>query len=300
MTLAEGLDGETIRRYYSLTKPGVLYGNVITGVAGFLLAAGHFKHFDSWLFVAAMVGMTLVIASACVLNNYLDRDIDSIMERTRKRAVASGAIRGRNAVIFSVIMGFLGVAVLALWVNALVVFIGVVGFIDYVLLYGVLAKRLSIHGTLVGSVSGAMPVLAGYCAVSGRLDVAAVLVFLALFFWQLPEFYSISIYRRREYSAAGVPVMSVVKGIRSTIIQIYVYTVLFVICSLLLTPFGYTGVIYLIIMAALGAWWLRLAHQGLRTANARASSTWARRMFHASLIILLAYSGMLALGPLLP
>jgi protoheme IX farnesyltransferase len=300
VTLAGGLDGATIRRYYSLTKPGVLYGTVITGAAGFLLASGHFKRFDGWLFLAAMAGMTLVIASACVLNNYLDRDIDSIMERTRKRAVASGAVEGRRAVVFSAVLGLLGVAVLALWVNALVVLIGVVGFIDYVLLYGVLAKRLSVHGTLVGSISGAMPVLAGYCAVSGHLDAAAVLIFLALFFWQMPEFYSISIYRRREYAAAGVPVMSVIKGIRSTIVQIYVYTVLFVICTLLLTPLGYTGVVYLAVMAALGAWWLRLAHQGWRTGNARAASAWARRMFRASLIILLAYSGMLALGPLLP
>ncbi|HVV67200.1 MAG TPA: heme o synthase [Candidatus Saccharimonadales bacterium] len=287
----------TFRQYYSLTKPGVLYGNVITGAAGFLFASGYFKHFELTLFIAVLVGMTLVIASACALNNYLDKDIDSIMQRTKKRAVASGAIRGRNAVLFAVVLGVSGIVVLAAWVNLLVVVIGLFGFVDYVLLYGVLAKRLSIHGTLVGSISGAMPILAGYCAVSNRIDAGAILVFLALFFWQMPEFYSISIYRRAEYKAAGVPVMSVVKGVRSTTIQIFAYTIAFVAMTLLLTVFGYAGWVYFAVMALLGIFWIRLGAQGLVTKH---SSAWARRMFHFSLIILLAFSAMLAIGPLVP
>ena len=291
------LKRSTAKKYYSLTKPGVLYGNVITGVAGFLLAAGHFKRFDLGLFVAAIGGMTLVIASACVLNNYLDRDIDRIMERTKSRAVASGAIGGRGAVLFSMVLGVLGVAVLALFVNWLVVAIGVIGFVDYVWLYGALAKRRSPHGTLVGSVSGAMPILAGYVAVADRLDIAALLIFLALSFWQLPEFYSISIYRRKEYKAAGVPVISVVNGVDNTVKQIFVYTLLFATASLLLTPSDYTGLVYFVIMALFDAYWLRLAAQGLTTSNKEA---WARRMFHASLIVLIVFSVMLAVGPLLP
>ncbi|HVX47780.1 MAG TPA: UbiA family prenyltransferase, partial [Candidatus Saccharimonadales bacterium] len=147
------------------------------------------------------------------------------------------------------------------------------------------------------SVSGALPVLAGYCAVSGRLDAGAALVFLALFFWQMPEFYSISIYRRKEYKAAGVPVISVVKGVRTTTVQIAVYTAAFTVATLLLTVFGYTGWVYLVVMGLFNAYWLRLAWQGLSAKN---SDAWARRMFHFSLIILLVYSAMLALGPLLP
>jgi protoheme IX farnesyltransferase len=286
-----------IKQYYSLVKPGVLYGNVITGAAGFLLAAGHFKRFDAGLFVATILGMTLVIASACALNNYFDRDIDAVMERTKKRAVASGALQGRNAVLFSVVLGALGIAVLAAWVNWLVVAIGVAGFVDYVWLYAMFTKRRSVHGTLVGSISGAMPILAGYCAVSGRLDAGATLLFLALFFWQMPEFYSISIYRRAEYKAAGVPVMSVVKGVRSTTVQIVIYTAAFVVATLLLPAFGYVGWVYLVIMAGLNAYWLRLGIRGLAAKNREA---WARRMFHFSLVILLAYSALLAVGPLLP
>lgn len=302
MNQAIGIQGRVAflvaaRKYYSLTKPGVLYGNVITGVAGFLLAAGHFKNFNFGLFLAAIFGMTLIIASACVLNNVLDQDIDRLMERTKTRAVASGEVAGPPATIFSGVLGTAGAVILAIFVNWLVVGIGIFGFVVYVWLYGAFSKRRSVHGTAVGSVSGAMPVLAGYCAVSGRIDAAAILVFLALFFWQFPEFYSIAIYRKKEYAAARVPVMSVVKGVKSTKRQIFIYTVLFVAASLLLTPFGYTGWIYFIIMALFGLYWIRLGAQGLK---AKDSEAWAREMFHFSLTTLLVYSVALAVGALLP
>lgn len=285
------------KTYYSLTKPGVLYGNVITGVAGFLLGAGVFQTFDIWLFLATIGGMTLVIASACALNNVFDRDIDVIMERTRTRAVAHGDIPVRDATLFAIVLGALGMGLLVLWTNWYVVGTGVFGYVVYVWLYGTLSKRTSIHGTLVGSISGAMPILAGYLAVSNGFDAAAVLVFLALFFWQFPEFYSIAIYRRKEYAAAGIPLMSVVKGVRSTAVQIVAYTVLYVAATLLLTLLGYTGWIYFVAMLVLGLYWIRLAVEGLYASDIDA---WARRNFHFSLVALLALSVALAIGALLP
>ena len=284
-----------IKTYYSLTKPGVLYGNALTAAAGFLLASK--GQVDLWLFVALCIGSTLIIASACVLNNYLDQDIDSKMARTKKRALVQGEIKGQNAVIFSIILGIVGVAILLAWTNLLVVFIGIGGFIVYVVLYGMLSKRLSIHGTLVGSVSGAAPILAGYCAVTGSVDLGAILVFSILFLWQMPEFYSIAVYRQKEYAAAGVPVMSVVKGIKSTKIQIFIYTVLFVVSTLLLSVFRYTGVVYLVIMAVLGVYWILLGAKGLR---ARDSDAWARKMFKFSLIILLVFCGLISVDAWLP
>lgn len=294
------MDKTTIKRFYSLTKPGVLYGNVITGVAGFLLAAGYFRTFSFGLFVATIVGMTLIIAAACVLNNVLDQDIDRLMERTKGRAVASGAVSGPAATVFSAVLGILGLLILIWWVNWWVVAIGVIGFVVYVWLYGALSKRRSVHGTLVGSISGALPILAGYVAVAGRIDVAAALLFLMLFFWQFPEFYSIAIYRRKEYKAAGVPVMPVVRGVAHTKRQILVYTALFVISTLLLSVLGYTGWLYFAVMAALGLYWLKLAMDGQNMKVGKASDAWARRMFHFSLITLLALSFMLAIGALLP
>lgn len=285
----------TFKDYYSLTKPGVLYGNALTAAAGFLLAAR--GHIDGLLFLALVVGSTLVIASACVLNNFLDQDIDSKMARTKKRVIVSGKVKGRDAVILSVALGVLGLLILALFTNWLVVLIGIIGFVDYVVLYGMLSKRLSIHGTLVGSISGAVPILAGYVAVSGAIDAGAIIVFAAMFLWQMPEFYSIAIYRMKEYKAAGVPVMSVVKGKEHTRLQIFFYTVAFVVSTLLLTPYGYTGYSYLVVMGLLGAYWLYLAIIGFK---AKDIDAWARRMFRFSLIILLAFCAVISVGWLLP
>lgn len=284
----------TLRAYYELVKPGVLYGNVLTVVAGFLLAA---EHYDIVLFLAVTVGMTLVIASACALNNYLDKDIDSKMTRTKKRPSVTGAISGKNMVLYAATLGVLGLLVLIIWTNIWVVISAIVGFVVYVLFYGALSKRMSVHGTLVGSISGAVPILAGYLAASGEPDIGAGLVFLILFLWQMPEFYSIAVYRREEYKQAGVPVISVVRGITQTKWQILFYTVSFVVSTLLLGLFGYAGVAYMVAMALLGIYWIMLGVKGIR---AKDSSAWARKMFRFSLIILLAFCLLISVDAFLP
>lgn len=286
---------KTVRAYYSLMKPGVLYGNVITAAAGFFLASK--GTVDVPLFIAMIIGTTLVIGSACAINNYLDQDIDKLMSRTKKRALITGEVSPRGALIFGILIGLLGILVLALFTNWLVVVIGIIGFIDYVWLYGALTKRRSIHGTLVGSVSGAIPILAGYVAVSNQIDIGAVLVFAVLFFWQMPEFYSIAIYRRKEYKAAGVPVISVVKGVEHTKQMIFVYTALFVMSTILLTTANVTGITYFVTMAVLGMYWLWMAVKGLKAED---SDAWARRMFHFSLIILLVFCFMISVDSFLP
>lgn len=286
---------ESIKRYYSLTKPGVLYGNALTVAAGYFLATQ--GTIDISLFLAVFIGSSLIIASACVLNNYLDQDIDAIMERTKKRALVSGEIKGYRAVIFSIALGAVGVAILALYTNLLVVILGLIGFVTYVVFYGMLSKRLSIHGTLVGSISGAIPILAGYCAVTGSIDIGAMLVFIILFAWQFPEFYSIAIYRSKEYKAAGIPVLPVVKGLMRTKIEILIYTIVFVIASLLLTVFDYTGYIYFVVMAGLGLYWIWLAIKGF---SVKDSDRWARQMFGFSMITILGLCVMLSVGPVLP
>ncbi|MEP6710521.1 MAG: heme o synthase [Candidatus Saccharibacteria bacterium] len=286
-----------IKTYYSLTKPGVLYGNALTAAAGFLLASR--GHVDGWLFLALIIGTTLIIASACVLNNYLDQDIDKKMARTKTRALVQGELPGKNAVIFSIILVIVGFLILSFFTNPLVVLIGAIGFIDYVVFYGMLSKRLSIHGTLVGSISGAAPILAGYCAVTGSLDLGAIIVFAILFLWQMPEFYSISVYRRKEYKAAGIPVMSVIKGVKNTKIQIVIYTLAFVTASLLLSVFGFASLTYRFIMAIAGVYWIWIAAHGLKLGD-NDSDAWARKMFRFSLIILLLFCGLISVDAWLP
>lgn len=291
------ISSHKLEAYISLTKPRVMLANALTSAAGYLLASGDIKHFYAWRFIALVTGSSLIIAAACALNNYLDRDIDSRMERTKNRVTVTGEVGKWGAVIFSTVTVLAGTVILSLWTNWLVVAVGLIGFVDYVWLYGALSKRKSVHGTLVGCISGAIPVLAGYLAVTNKFDVGAGLVFISLFFWQLPEFYSIAIYRRKEYAAAGVPVISVVRGLKNTKDQIFIYTLLFVVSSLLLTAFGYTGWIYLIVMGGLGGWWLR---QGWRGRQPASGDRWARQMFHFSMIIILAYCLMLSIGALLP
>lgn len=283
------------KTYLSLTKPGVLFGNALTAAAGFLLAA---HGVINWLlFLSLVAGSTLIIASACVLNNYFDRDIDSIMTRTKKRAIAAGLLPGRNAVMFGLLLGVLGFLILILHTNTLVVILGLIGFVDYVVFYGMLGKRKSMHGTLVGSISGAIPVLAGYSAVTGVIDAGGIIVFLILFFWQMPEFYSIAIYRRDEYKAAGIPVISVITSIEHTKKQILFYTILFVFSTLLLYFYSSVGILYLAVMSILGMMWLWIGFQGFRAPD---TNNWARRMFRFSLIILLVFCLMISLTGILP
>ena len=174
-----------IARYVSLTKPRVLGGNVLTTVAGFALAsAGRYRILE---LIFVTVGTTLLIASACVVNNILDRDIDKSMARTRRRATVTGTVSVRSSAMFAVALGVAGLITLVRGTGLLVAAVGASGFVVYVVLYGMWSKRTSRHGTLVGSVSGAIPVLAGYVAVTGRIDGAAVTASFMMFFWQEPD-----------------------------------------------------------------------------------------------------------------
>jgi protoheme IX farnesyltransferase len=176
------------------------------------------------------------------------------------------------------------------------VLIGLIGIIDYVILYAYF-KRTSVHGTLVGTISGATPPVAGYCAVSGRFDLGALLLFLVLVFWQMAHFYAIAMFRAKDYKAAGIPVLPVVKGMRATKIQIVAYIVAFILATLLLPVYGFTGYIYSVVVVSIGLLWLRVAIIGF---NAKDDIVWARKVFKYSLIALLVFSIMVSLANILP
>ncbi len=271
---------QTIRTYYSLTKPGIVYGNLFAAAAGFFVASK--GHPNLWLLLATLLGTALIIGSACVVNNYTDRKIDQKMSRTKNRALAKGTISAKTAIIYALILGLLGFYILAFYVNLLTVFIGIIGFLDYVVFYA-LSKRASPEGTLIGSISGATPPIAGYCAVTNQFDTGALLLFLILLIWQMPHFYAIALYRSQDYAAAAIPVLPLKKGIQNTKIQMLLYILAFGIVSSLLSLFGFTGKIYFIVSLILSLIWLVLAAQGFRTQN---DTQWARRMFTFSLIIL--------------
>ncbi len=283
-----------VKTYYALAKPGIVYGNLLAAAAGFLLASK--GQVDFWLLLAALAGIAFVIGSACVFNNYIDRDIDRHMARTKKRALVTGEISARGALVYATILGVAGVAILARFTNALTVWAGLLGVFFYVVLYGV-AKRRSVYGTHVGSVAGAIPLVAGYTAVTNRLDGGAVLLFLVLALWQMPHFFAIALYRQKEYASAKLPVWPVQKGAVSTQLQILIYVMLFTFAASLLTVFGYTGYTYLAVMVLVGLYWLRLGLRGLRTKD---HVQWGRTMFFFSLKVLLVFCGMISIDFLLP
>ncbi len=270
----------SLKTYYRLTKPGIIYGNLLAASAGFFVAAG--RHIDLLLLIETLAGIGLVIASACVINNYIDRDIDKAMARTKGRALVTGDIPARNALIYAVLLGLLGFIILAVHTNWLTVAIGLVGFVDYVALYGY-AKRHSWHGTLVGTLAGSAPLVAGYTAVTDRLDGGALILFLIMTFWQMPHFYAIALRRLDDYKSAHIPVLPAVKGARAAKLQIICYVAAFLVAIVALFAYGYTGYMYLVIMGLYGLGWLALGFEGLRIAD---DKKWATKMFLYSLAML--------------
>lgn len=284
--------------YYKLTKPGIIYGNTIMTVAGFLLAASIARQFDALLFLATILGTALVIASACVFNNFLDRSIDKKMARTQKRPLITGEINGRSALWYAAVLGVIGFTCLGLFTPGITVLLGIIAIITYVVMYG-LAKRKSVWGTLVGSIPGALPPVAGYTAVTGALDTGAVLIFLIMVTWQMAHFYAIAIYRKNEYAAAAIPVWPIKRGLRSTKVHIVGFIAAFIIVCLLLSGYGYTGYVFATTVGMTGLWWLHKGIKGFRVPD-DASVKWARSIFGSSLRTLLILSLMMSVGALLP
>ncbi len=281
-----------IRAYYRLTKPGIIYGNLYTAVAGYLFGS---MLAISWpVFGAAMLGIALVIAGACVFNNILERDIDAKMERTKDRATVTGRIAITHAVTFGALLSLFGFTMLYLFVNVLTTLVVLLGFVVYVIVYGH-AKRVTHSHTLIGSVAGAVAITAGYTAATNTIDTAAFLLFVTLVLWQMPHFYAIAIYRAREYAAAGIPLLPTIVGARRTKIIIAVYIAAFVCAEAMLTVFGYTGYTYLAIVLGFGLAWFVRAVQGF---GADDTEHWAQHLFYFSIKVLLAFCVALVLGRL--
>ncbi|MBI5357744.1 protoheme IX farnesyltransferase [Candidatus Saccharibacteria bacterium] len=280
-----------------MTKPGIIRGNLITAIGAFLFASK--GEVNVGLFIYAMAGIALVIASACVFNNYIDRDIDRAMERTKQRALAKSSIKPVNALIFGTIIGLAGLIILGVFVNTLTMALGFLAFLVYVILYG-FTKRRSEHGTLVGSISGALPITAGYTSVAGKIDEVALILFFILVFWQMPHFYSIAIFRMKEYQAAKLPMLPIKKGILNTKIQITIYLLFFFMAVSWLYIQGHASATYQVIMTLATAFWLGTTIKGFEIKNNKDDKAWAISMFKVSLNVLALFSFVIAIDNFLP
>ena len=279
-----------IKKFFSVTKPGIIFGNAITVAGGFCLGAkGGASHLG--LFLVTLLGISLIIASGCVYNNYIDRDIDRMMERTKNRVLVKGLISGPIALLYATILGIAGTLILFVFTNNITVITALVGLFVYVTVYSLWFKRNSIYGTIIGSISGAVPPVVGYCAVTNRFDLGAIILFLILSLWQMPHSFAIAIYRLKDYSAASIAILPVKKGIYFTKLNMLVYTIAFFIATLSLTLCAYTGWFYFTIMAIAGMLWIRLAYKGFSAYDDR---KWARKMFVYSIIIIMILSIMMS------
>lgn len=273
----------------ALTKPRITVLSVAIAGVGLALAPGRAP---LNVIVSLLVGTWLIVGSANTLNMYLERDVDGRMARTRRRPLPSGRLQPAVALWFGVVQGLVGVPVLLVGANALTGLLGTVALLLYVLVYTPM-KRRSVHALLVGAISGAMPPLLGWTAGSGALSAAGLLLFGVIFFWQVPHFLAIAMFRRRDYAAAGLKVLPNERGEAATRWSIFVGLVLQVLTTLALVPIGLGGAVYLVGAALLGALMLGWGAVGLVR---RGEGAWARRLFVLSVAYLPALFALLVVA----
>ena len=280
-----------LRGYVQVIKPGIIVGNLISVAGGFLLAA---KGDVDWtLMLTTMLGLSLVVASGCAINNCIDSDIDGKMQRTRHRVTVTGEITTLAVLTYGILLGVFGFTLLLLFTNKVAVLFAVTGYVVYVGLYSLYMKRRSVYGTLVGSISGAVPPVVGYCAVTAKFDSGAAILLLMFSLWQMPHSYAIAIFRFNDYSAAKIPVLPVAEGMAKAKLHIVLYIAVFSLVSALLPLAGYTGSAFMAVTCVTSLWWLSMALKGYR--HGVNVQRWARQLFGFSIITITALSGTMAL-----
>jgi len=278
----------TFRDYLDLTKPGIIFGNLVSVAGGLFL--GSRGDLGVQTFSASLAGIALVIGGGCALNNFIDQDIDALMLRTRNRSLVQKRVPASHALMLGFLLSTLGLSLLALYTNMLTTLITFAGLLIYVVLYSLWLKR-SPHGTWVGSISGAVPPLAGYCAASGRLDTAGLILFVIYVLWQFPHAYAIAILHLQDYARASIPVLPVVRGVARVKRDMPFYVAVFTLCALLLFFTHNTGISYLAVMLLLGLAWIRSTWRDRKCTDDR---RWARKSFGYSIVVVMAMSLMMS------
>ena len=269
------------RDYVTLTKPRIMSLLLLTGVCGMFVGAQGVPPLRD--LTVLVVGLALACGGASALNHVLDRDIDSLMgERTRARPVTAGRVLPSYALEFGLVLSALSFVLLAGLVNLLTATLALVGNLFYVLVYTRWLKRTTPQNIVIGGAAGAVPPLVGWAAATGNLTLPAISLFLIVFFWTPPHFWALALLIKRNYAAAGIPMLPVVRGERETVKQIVLYS--FVMVAVTAVPFawGTLGIAYLVAALVLGAGFIWLAVQLARHTAPRQASL----LFHASLLYL--------------
>ena len=256
----------TWRDYLELCKPRVVLLMLLTVVVGMYLAA------PGWIDLS-LVGLTLIgvgfsASSAAAINHLVDRHIDAVMARTKKRPIARGRVSVAQAIVFALTMGGIGLLLLFVFVNALTAMLTFITLIGYAGVYTGYLKRATSQNIVIGGLAGAAPPLLGWTAVTNQLTPEPLLLVLIIFTWTPPHFWALAIYRFEEYQHAQIPMLPVTHGIPYTKLNIYLYTVLLLLVSILPFVIGMSGLFYLVGALVLGLRFLFWAHKLYRTERA--------------------------------
>ena len=279
---------ERVASYVNLMKPHVTVLLLGTTLAAMVVAQRGFPALG--LVLATLVGGAMAAGSANAINCYWDRDIDQIMTRTQRRSLPAGRVQPNQALVFGLALALLSGVVLAVWVNLLSALLALSAIAFYVLIYTAWLKRTSMQNIVIGGAAGAVPVLVGYAAVTGRLDLAAWWMFFSIFLWTPPHFWALALLIKKDYARAHVPMLPVVVGEHETKKQILLYSLLLLGASLVLFAMRAMGYFYLASAVLLGGGLLFLAVRLLRE---RSSLVMARTLFwYSNLYLALIFAAM--------
>ncbi len=271
----------------TLTKPRIMALLLFTGFSAMIVALGHVP---SWrVAVLTLVGLGCSTGGAAALNMWYDRDIDIVMGRTKARPIPAGRIRPTVALAFGIGLEVAALVILGLGVNVLTAGLALAGFIYYVGIYTMWLKRSTPQNIVIGGGAGAFPPLVGWAAATGHLSWAAVWMFLIIFLWTPPHFWSLALYKNEDYVKAHIPMMPVVRGEKTTKVQSLVYAVLLVASSILLYETHVVGRVYLVAAVVLGLGFIAVLVRLLREKIPELD--WAKRSFRYSLLYLLGIFG---------
>ena len=281
-TTANATLGSRAQQFYLLTKPRVVSLIVFTAIIGMLLSVPGMVALQP--FLAGTVGIALVAGAAAAMNCLVEQKIDAIMARTRARPLPRGQLTSLQTLIFASVVGGSGLVILYFWVNTLTMWLTLATFVGYAVIYTVILKPMTPQNIVIGGASGAMPPVLGWAAMTGEVTAEALTLFLIIFAWTPPHFWALALYRRDEYAQAGVPMLPVTHGEKFTRLNVLLYTIILVACSLLPFAVKLSGLIYLVSALALGAGFMVYAVKIYRNY----SDLLARRTFRFSIIYLTA------------
>ncbi|MFD1713541.1 heme o synthase [Amnibacterium flavum] len=285
------------RAYVALTKPRVIELLLVTTAPVMILAQNGIPNL--WLVVATLIGGSMSAGAASAFNCYIDRDIDAVMHRTKKRPLVTGELTPREALVFSWVLAAVSTVWLLIFTNWVAAALSVAAILFYVVVYTLWLKRRTEQNIIWGGIAGCFPVLIGWSAVTGSLTWAPFILFAVVFLWTPPHYWPLSMKYRDDYAAAHVPMLAVVRSRQVVGLQTILYAWATVACSLLLIPVAGMGIVYSATAAGSGIWFIYETHR-LYGLAIRGEEPRPMRVFHASITYLTLLFLAVAIDPLLP